>query len=109
MSELSPIYMDLLVKHGVLENAPKVHIDSNHAMTSLSPKDSYEKISNDTLSPRKFDSFYEVKKYGAIALLTYLVGVACSKGRLNPIDGVKGIYNVLVAGISKFAKIFKKA
>ena len=113
MNDLSPIYLDLLAKHGVLENAPKVHITPKPA-TVLSNIDGtvqpQQNTTNaiDTFSPRNTDPLYNVKAYGAIGLLVYLTGVVCSKGKLNPIDGAKGIYNILASAVSKFGKIFKK-
>ncbi len=50
-----------------------------------------------------------IKNIGAAALVTYLLGFICSKGKKNPIDGMKAIFNLGSTVVSKFAKIFKKS
>lgn len=112
MNDLSPIYLDLLAKHGVLENAPQVHIspklDTVPSKQNNPTQQTKSAPAMDTFSRKTTDPLYNIKSYGAIGLLVYLTGIVCSKGKLNPIDGAKGIYNVLASAVSKFCKIFKK-
>ena len=112
MNDLSPIYLDLLAKHGVLENAPQVHISPKPDTILSNPNGSAQQTQSttamDTFSRKNTDPLYNIKAYGSIGLLVYLAGVVCSKGKLNPLEGIKSLYNVLSSSVSKFCKIFKK-
>lgn len=52
---------------------------------------------------------YKLKTIGASALALYILGFICSKGKKNPIDGIKGIYNVCASVVKWIGKIFKKS
>lgn len=55
------------------------------------------------------ESFWnKAKTVGAIALGTYILGFICSKGKKNPIDGMKAIYNVVSWPVKQIFNFIKK-
>ncbi len=63
------------------------------------------------MSEKNSDSsvMHKLKTIGASALALYILGFICSKGKKNPIDGIKGIYNVCASVVKWIGKIFKKS
>lgn len=109
MSELSATSVDRLTRYGILDGEvtpssnPLPAVDIDGASLPKEPQ-------SDVFSPQTLENPSEkIKTYGAIALLTYLAGVACSKGKLNPLDGIKGIYDVVSGLVTKFFGLFKKS
>lgn len=49
------------------------------------------------------------RKIGVAALGTYILGFICSKGKKNPVEGLKAIYNLGAGAVKKIGKIFKKS
>ncbi len=104
MSDLSATSVDRLTRYGILDGTVAAPATPKTDMIKPAAPEV------DVLDLQKAqDPNDKLKTYGAIALLTYLTGVACSKGKLNPLDGIYGIYDVLAKGSTKFLKIFKKS
>lgn len=101
MSELSLTCLDRLTRYGVLNELPQVQTNA------FKPQDMNTQESDKFDSERKKTPSW--KTYATIGLITYLVGVLCSKGRLNIIDCAKGTYEFLVRLGSNICKLFKKS
>ena len=109
MNEFNTTAIDRLRRYGVLDTEPQIPGNQTEVITQntipqhaqTETKDQF--IHTETQPPNK------IKTYCAIGLLTYLLGVACSKGKLNPIEGAKGIFNMIKSVLSSFCNIFKKS
>ena len=104
MNEISATSLDRLKRYGVLEQQTQVstqHSNSSENLTTEPVKDVFDAQS---LEPAK-----NIKTIGAVALITYLIGVATAKGKLNPLDALKGLYELGEKGINKFFNLFKKS
>jgi len=105
MSELSATSVDRLTRYGILDGAQNVQQRNVTDSAVLNNEPTADVLDLQNVQQQNG----KLKTYGAIALLTYLTGVACSKGKLNPLDGLSSIYDVLAAGVTKFLKLFKRS
>lgn len=106
MSEFNTATIDRLTRYGVLDSEfqpPTIVKETPQTPQAIQPQQ------NDVFAYSLNPQNSKLKTYGAIGLLTYLLGIACSKGKLNPIDGAKGIFNVTKNILVSFANIFKKS
>ena len=106
MNEFNSATINRLTKYGVLDSEfqPPVIVKEKPQTSQVIQPQQNDMFSH-SLSPQNS----KLKTYGAIGLLTYLFGIACSKGKLNPIDGIKGIYNFGKNLLVGFCNIFKKS
>ena len=108
MTDISVAAIDRLQRYGIIESEGDSYL--NRAFASANNIQATTNNQQDTFNQQVAStSVSQVKTYGAIALLTYLTGVVCSKGKVNPIDCAKGIYEVCAKAFNGFCKIFKKS
>lgn len=112
MSDFNAASIDRLMRYGILdkESKPTHGVDSLIPQTVSTPNQ--RELQNDEYTSLTSDVFpinSKIKTYGAIGLLTYILGVITSKGKLNPIDGLKGLFGVAKSLLLGFCKIFKKS
>ena len=106
MNEFNSTTIDRLTRYGVLDSEfqpPTIVKEKPQTPQAIQPQE------NDVFACSLNPQNSKLKTYGAVGLLTYLLGIACSKGKLNPIDGAKGIFNVCKNMLLGFCKIFKKS
>ena len=104
MNEILSPTLERLARHGVIDTTAQQPFQN----TALQ-KEQLQTITPDVFESQKIEKTNKLKTIGACALITYLTGVALTKGKLNPIEGLSAILSTFGKALSKFINLFKKS
>lgn len=127
MTSFGPSSLDLLATQGIIPydaqafitGEPSPYLQQYGISTPQNPQLAHipplkRQPLSDSYSPATLTKDFKehepgiLKKIGAIALGTYILGFICSKGKKNPLEGIKAIYSLASRPVKWLAKKFKK-